>query len=126
MLFYKAPHNPKLKDEPNIGRDAAKREMVEGPRRHIFISSPNSSRMATVEWIEKEESGFQWPYYRVWIDDGSVMGHVPHGDALAAAENYVEGFLTLGQFRQGFHEMKNPNRKARRDKLFGRKPNQPR
>lgn len=123
MLFYKAPYNPKLNHLSDIGRKAAKREMVEGPRRLIMVTNADSTRIATVEWIADIKPH---PYYRVWLNDSSVMGHIPHRHAIEAAENYASGKLTSEEFRQGFHEMKHPNRKARRDRWFGRKPNQAR
>ena len=52
--------------------------------------------------------------------------YAEHRQALQAAENLSEGFLTVTQMQRGLWDMKQPNRKARRDKQFGRKPNQPR
>ena len=63
--------------------------------------------------------------YSLILPDGTwSVPFEQHWQALCAAEGVVEGLIPIGGARQGRHELSNPNRKARRDRQFGRKPNQ--
>ena len=120
LQYYTAEDRP----DGGIDRYTAIGHLLRGQT--VFVYSDQIENCTTIPVAKYDEEG-QFEKYRGRFLVGCTVpapDYPDHLKALTAAENLLQGNLDVTEMRRGMYD-RGPNRKARRDKLFGRKPNQP-